>query len=336
MKPANVKLITGLAILVIGGVSFYYWQSRQVKLPDYIASGNGRIEAEEVHVATKAGGRVERVLIQEGDIVHTGQLLATIDTAELKATYSRTEADLASARQSVAEAKALVYQKRSDLKLAKKELDNAKALFASGSISRQELDKYDAECSSAIASLEASLAKLTSTQHHVAAATAEVARIKSLLEEDEIKAPISGRVQFRLAEPGEVLGPGGRIATILDLTDVYMTIFLPTEQAGKIQSGAEARIVADAYPDAVIPASVKFVSAEAQFTPREVETRTEREKLMFRVKVQITEDYLKNHLDQIRSGLPGVSYVLLGAGHVWPVSLAVKRSNNGVPTKVGP
>ena len=120
------------------------------------------------------------------------------------------------------------------------------------------------------------------------------------------------------------------MSALLDLTDVYMIIFLPTNQVGRVFLGSEARIILDAAPNYVIPAYVSFVSSEAQFTPREVETRSEREKLMFRVKVKIDRELLLAHIEKVKSGLPGEAYVLLGSGNQWPERLAV---NLPLPTQ---
>ena len=136
--------------------------------------------------------------------------------------------------------------------------------------------------------------------------------------------PITGRVLYRLAEPGEVLGPGGKALTIVNLQDVYMEIFLPSEQAAAVRVGAEARLTVDALPGRAAPAYVSFVSPEAQFTPKEVETRTEREKLMFRVKVRIDPDLLARHLEKVKTGVPGVAYVRLDPSAEWPEDLRVK------------
>lgn len=121
-----------------------------------------------------------------------------------------------------------------------------------------------------------------------------------------------------MAEPGEVLAAGGKVVTVLDLTDVYMTIFLPTEQAGQVKIGAEVRLVFDALPDVTVPARVSFVAPGAQFTPKEVETQTEREKLMFRIKVKIDPGLLVNHLEHVKTGVPGVAYVRLDPLAEWP------------------
>jgi HlyD family secretion protein len=106
-----------------------------------------------------------------------------------------------------------------------------------------------------------------------------------------------------VAEPGEVLPAGGKVVTALQLSDVYMTIYLPTEQAGRVIVGSEGRIVLDAAPDLVLPAAVSFVAPRSQFTPKEVETRSEREKLMFRIKVRIDPELLVRNLEKVKTGL---------------------------------
>ena len=133
-----------------------------------------------------------------------------------------------------------------------------------------------------------------------------------------------GGTGYRLAEPGEVLPAGGKVLTLLDLTDVYMTIFLPTSQVGRVNLGAEARIIFDAAPEYVVPASVSFVAPRAQFTPKEVETHSEREKLMFRVKVRIAPELLQQHIEKVKTGVPGVAYVRLDPAAEWPQQLRVK------------
>src|SRR6516162_3248360 len=121
-------------------------------------------------------------------------------------------------------------------------------------------------------------------------------------------APRSGRVQYRVAQPGEVLSAGGRVLNLVDLGDVYMTFFLPTRDAGRVGLGAEARLILDARPDLVIPAQISFVADVAQFTPKTVETASEREKLMFRVRARIDPELLEKHIRYVKTGLPGVAF----------------------------
>ncbi|WP_103222593.1 HlyD family secretion protein [Roseibium marinum] len=320
----NFKVLFPVLLLLaaVGGGS-YWWYVNRDRLPDEIAYGNGRIEAETVQIATKNGGRVLEVLVDEGDLVEEGQLLARIDTDELQSSLAGAKANVAAARDLVASTRALAAQRESELKYAAQALQRSQTLVAKGHISQQEADQRQTAKETAEAALAAAQAQFNNAGSLVEAARAEVNRIGTLIEEAELKAPIAGRVQYRLAEPGEVLSVGGRVITLLDLAHVYMTIFLPTTEVGLVYIGAEARIVLDAAPGYVIPANVSFVAADAQFTPREVETRTEREKLMFRIKISIPAELLKEHIEKVRTGLPGVAYVMMAPGTAWPADLAV-------------
>jgi HlyD family secretion protein len=156
----------------------------------------------------------------------------------------------------------------------------------------------------------------------VEAARATIESINADITDSILTSPRDGRVQYRVAQPGEVLSAGGRVLNLVDLEDVYMTFFLPTRQAGRIAIGSEARIVLDAAPQYVIPARVSFVADVAQFTPKTVETQDEREKLMFRVKAQIPPELLRKYIQHVKTGLPGRAYVRVDPKAEWPPSLS--------------
>jgi len=320
----RLSLILVLVLLAAGAGGGWWWWQHRSRLPEGIASGNGRIEAETVQIASKTGGRILEMLVREGDLVEPGQVLARIDTDELDAYLEAAQANEAAARDMVAAIQAQILQRQSELKLAGQNLDRVEALVARGNVSRQDVDERRSQMKTAEAALTATQAQLGNAESSVDAARAEIRRIQTLIDDSTLKSPIAGRVQYRLAEPGEVVAAGGRVVTLIDLQNVHMTIFLPTAQIGRTLIGAEARIVLDAVPDYVIPANVSFISAEAQFTPRSVETRTEREKLMFRVKIAIPVDLLRAHEDKVRTGLPGVAYVMLAPPIPWPDSMAVR------------
>jgi HlyD family secretion protein len=120
---------------------------------------------------------------------------------------------------------------------------------------------------------------------------------------------------------GEVLPAGGKVVTMIDITSVYMDLFLPTSDAGKAAVGTDARIVLDAYPDRSIPAKVSFLATQSQFTPKTVETRSERDRLMFRVRVRVDPELLRAYAEKVRSGLPGVAYLRLDPKVAWPVRI---------------
>jgi HlyD family secretion protein len=131
-------------------------------------------------------------------------------------------------------------------------------------------------------------------------------------------------VQYRVAEPGEVLDAGGVVLNLVDLADVYMTFFLPTQDAGRVAIGTEIRLVLDAAPQYVIPSRASFVADVAQFTPKTVETAEERQKLMFRIRAQIPPDLLREHIRQVKTGLPGMAYVRLDPQAEWPPELQAR------------
>src|SRR5690606_31451874 len=157
---------------------------------------------------------------------------------------------------------------------------------------------------------------------------ATIERIEADIEDSILKAPRNGRVQYVIARPGEVVGAGSPVLNLVDLTDVYMTFFLPEQAAGRVAIGSEARIVLDAAPDFVVPAYVSFVSSTAQFTPRTVETASERQKLMFRVRAHVPAELLERHIEHVKTGLPGVAWVKLDPSAEWPETWQRQRSSD--------
>ena len=129
---------------------------------------------------------------------------------------------------------------------------------------------------------------------------------------------MAGRIHHRLAEPGEVLGAGGKLLLLVDLSDMYMTFFLPERSAGKVCIGSEARVLLDAFPGKPLPARISFVASVAQFTPKTVETQQEREKLMFRVKAQLDPGLLKKYIPYVKTGVPGTAWIRIDQSVPWP------------------
>jgi HlyD family secretion protein len=315
-----------LVLLAIGAtVGVYLWQRLSPPpLPAGIAVSNGRLEAIHIDIATKLAGRIEAVLVREGDIVEAGQIIARMDTSVLRAQLREAQAHLAKARTAVATANAVVAQRNSELALAESVLKRSEQLVQGGFISAQKLDTDRSQLQVVKATLTASQSLATEARSAVSAAEATVARIAADIDDSVLHAPTAGRVQYRLAEPGEVLAAGGKVISMLNLAEVYMTVFLPEATAGRLAVGAEARLVFDAAPQYVVPAYVSFVAAEAQFTPKTVETSTERQKLVFRVKAQIDPQLLRKYWSRVKAGMPGVAYVRVDPTARWPESLAIR------------
>ncbi|BAZ92513.1 secretion protein [Thiohalobacter thiocyanaticus] len=321
------RFLPALLILAVAGLAAWYLLPDGDALPAHIASGNGRIEATEVDIATRLPGRLESFSVREGDLVETGQLLAVMDTDELQARLAAGEANLHQAEQTRHLAEAVVAQRESERRYAYSELARMQTLVERGHASREQLDRARTAAETTDAALQAARAQVASADAGIEAAREAIHQIQTNIDDSRLTTPVGGRVLYRLAEPGEVLAAGGKVATVLDVTDVYMTIFLPTAQAGRVRVGSDARITLDALPDYVVPAEVSFVAAEAQFTPKSVETRSEREKLMFRVRVRINPDLLKTYRDRVKTGVPGEAYVRLDESQPWPDSLTVKLPN---------
>ena len=323
-KIARPTLILGVGLLLlVAGASVWWFYFRIPPLVGF-GSGNGRLEVQEIDVATKFPGRIAEVLVDEGDSVQVGQVVARMDTSSLNAQVREAEAQVQRAKQGKITAKAVIAQRRSETLLAERDLERARALYVNANISVKDYDRARSTMDTAKSAITQAEAQLAEAEAAIKASLAQSERIQADLKESVLTAPRSGRVQFRLAEPGEVLAAGGKVLTLIDPTDVYMTVFLPAAEAGKIALGAQARITLDAAPNLVIPSAVSFVADKAQFTPKEVETMTEREKLMFRIKVKIDPELVKGHEAQVKPGLPGVAYVQLDKAVQWPSSLQTK------------
>ncbi|EDO1564569.1 HlyD family efflux transporter periplasmic adaptor subunit [Salmonella enterica subsp. enterica serovar Cerro] len=274
MDKMKRHLVWWGAGILVAVAAIAWWMLRPAGIPEGFAASNGRIEATEVDIATKIAGRIDTILVSEGQFVRQGEVLAKMDTRVLQEQRLEAIAQIKEAESAVAAARALLEQRQSEMR----------------------------------------------------AAQATERRIVADIDDSELKAPRDGRVQYRVAEPGEVLSAGGRVLNMVDLSDVYMTFFLPTEQAGLLKIGGEARLVLDAAPDLRIPATISFVASVAQFTPKTVETHDERLKLMFRVKARIPPELLRQHLEYVKTGLPGMAWVRLDERVPWPDDLNLRLS----------
>ncbi|SPL72100.1 HlyD family secretion protein [Acinetobacter stercoris] len=348
MNIKKMLIIGGIVVLIL--VGYWAWQNFNKVDTDGFIKGNGRIEATEVNIASKMAGQLENINVNEGDFVKSGQLLATIKVLSLEAQLREAKAQLEQAKNAVLTANAQVNMRLSDkiaaeaqvqqqqtsLRAAERRLSRTEILAKDGATSKQQLDDERADADRARAAVSvakaqvasaqeaivASHAQVTSAKSNVEAAQATVERIQFDIEDSQLKSPINGRVQYRVAQPGEMIAAGGKVLNLIDLSDVYMTFFLPETVAGKVALGTEVRLVLDVAPDIVIPAKVSYVADTAQFTPKTVETESERQKLMFKVKAKIDPDLLNKYITQVKTGLPGVAWIRLDNSKSWPKELS--------------
>ncbi|MDH2350272.1 HlyD family efflux transporter periplasmic adaptor subunit [Bradyrhizobium sp. SSUT112] len=353
MKKNRKGWLAVLLVVVLAAGGYYAWQKLgRDNLPPEIASGNGRIEAVEIDIATKTPGRIREILVREGDFVTVGQVLARMDTTQLEAQRRQAEAQLRRSIISIDTAKSLVAQREAERKsaaaviaqrnaeldTADRKLQRSEQLIRTNAVPQQVLDDdraaaegakaavaaAEAQRAAAEAAISAAKAQVVDAEASIDAAKAAIESIKADINDSTLIAPRDGRVQFRVAQPGEVLAAGGRVLNLVDLGEVYMTFFLPTAQAGRVAIGSEVRLVLDAAPQWVIPAKATFVANVAQFTPKTVETEEERQKLMFRIRAHISPELLQKYIEQVKTGLPGRAFVRLDPNAEWPAHLSEK------------
>lgn len=351
MASAKLKKLAPVAVAVAALVLYFGWTQMQAPdLPEGFAAANGRIEATEIDIAALTPGRIDEITAAEGDFVRKGDVLVQMDVVQLNAQRRQAEAQLKRAEIGVQTAGSLVAQAEAQKRAAEAAVDQAQAvadaaaqryarsarLAASDNISQQVLDDdlaRDRQGKAGLASAQASLAaaragvgnaeaQVVDAEAAIEAAKASIDAIAASIEDATLTAPRDGRIQYLVAQEGEIVGSGGRILSLVDLGDVYMTVFLPTTQAGRVQVGAEVRLVMDAAPDFTIPATVSYVADVAQFTPKTVETADEREKLMFRIRARVDPELLIRHIDYVKTGLPGMAYIRLDPDAEWPAHLA--------------
>lgn len=344
-------LLAVLLAAAAGGGWWLYQQQESTALPDFVFHSNGRLELNRLDVASLYPGRVERVLVAEGDAVKANEVLvelssaqssgqlaaaqaATLRAAEL---VQRARAGVTQAQQAVARADAEIAAYRQQQKVAKLELDNAKQMRREDLVSASELAKRQADFERATASVKAAQAARAEAQAAVAQGQAAVAEaeagVKQATAQSDtaasadadmaIRSPLTARVEYRLVEPGTVIGAGSRVISLLDPADVSMNVFLPNATVGGLRVGDEARLVLDGI-DAVFPAQVSFIASEAQFTPKAVETADEREKLVFRVKLKVPAEVAQRYDRLLKGGMTGDGYVRRDSSQAWPLALEVR------------
>jgi len=352
-SPLRKKLAIAAAVLAVLAIGVAVWIELKPSGPGKnFASGNGRIEATEIDVATKLAGRVQKIMVDEGDFVQIGDPLAQMQIDVLNAErdealaqaqqavtqVASAEAQVAARESDTTAAQATVAQRNAELDAAQRRFARTELLSSNGVATAQEVDDgratlhgneaavtaAKAQVTAAQAAIKAAQAQVVGAQAGVTASTATIARIEADIQDSLLKSTCEGRVQYRVAQPGEVLGAGGTVLNLVDLNDVYLTFFLSDSVAGRIALGTEVHLVLDAAPQFVIPATVSFVATVAQITPKTVETATERQKLMFRVKAQISRELLQKNLKQVKTGLPGVAWIKLDSNAKWPANLEIK------------
>ncbi|MFI5183806.1 MAG: HlyD family secretion protein [Vicinamibacteria bacterium] len=270
---------------------------------------SGHVEATDVRISTKVSGRLEAFAIQEGDRITLGQELARLDTTDPRLALRQAKADrdqaaaelrlrLAGARkEDIAELEAQAANVASDLDGAQKDLDRMQGLLDRGSGTTKARDDAKVRRDMAAHRLEAareSLARMKAgsraeeidaARARMAATEARVAQLEQQIQDGVVASPVSGVVTEKIAEQGELLQVGSGLCVITDLADAWLTVYISETDMGRIRIGQDAVVRTDEKEPQTRTGKVTFIASKAEFTPKNVQTRDERVKLVFRVKI---------------------------------------------------
>ncbi len=292
---------------------------------------SGHVEATDVRVSTKVPGRLEKFALQEGDRVAAGQELARIDTVDIRlaldaARADRSQADaelrlrLAGSRpEEIAEAEAHVSRAEADLAGAQKDLDRMQGILDEGSGTVKARDDARTRRDVAQSTLQAERERLRrlkagfrreevdAARARLEAADARIAQLEQQLKDAVIASPVTGIVTEKLSEEGELLAAGTPLAVVTDLADAWLTIYVGEPDLARIRIGQEVRVVTDDGQERT--GKISFISPEAEFTPKNVQTKDERVKLVFRTKIG-----LDNADGLFKPGMPAEARIDGGGG----------------------
>ena len=275
----RITLAVVAIALAAGGGAYYRWKQWQEAGTGIVAS-NGRIEADQININTKFAGRLAERLVDEGDMVHAGQIVARMDTKDLEASLKQAQAQ-GTAQRAIDEARSLQEQQKTQVELAQQQFDRTSYLFQRGNSTQELLDQRRQQLNGATAALHAATARVLQAENALTATQHQIELLSVNIADNSFIAPRDGRIQYRVANVGEVLPAGGTVLTMIDISSVYMDIYLPTLEAGRAKIGTDARIVLDAYPNCDSRQGVVHRNSVAVHA-KTVETQTERERLMFR------------------------------------------------------
>lgn len=335
------RTLIAASVLILAAAIVLVWKLGRDRIPDGLVLVNGRIEGDPVVVASKVAGRLDALKVKEGDAAEEGDPIAEIGSDQIRAQVDQAAASKESMRGALDSAQATAEEARKDLARAQAvhagavallykyqvDLDRAKELLRKGVIPRSEFDTNVAEREVAKAGVDATQEQIAAAQRAVAAADAkvastekQVAAARAALDESranfgdtQVQSPIKGVVMTKVAEQGEVLAAGSPIVVLVDLDHLHMKAYVPEPEIGRVKLGDPCRIYVDAFPDRPFSAFVGEISPRSEFTPKEVQTRDERVKQVFAVKLFLSA----NPQHMLVPGMPADAVIRWKPGTPW-------------------
>lgn len=300
MKTSSKRLLVPVMMALLAVMGLAGWSLlRQPPLPEGLIQANGRIEGDHYAVAGKVPGKVVELLAREGDAIAQGQVLLRLDDRQIRARVEQAKQGLAAITPQLATAQRAEEQARRDAA-------RLRNLLAQGTSTRRETEHT--QLAWAVAQ-----GQLTTARAQQAQAEAALAEAQSVQDDLTIRAPAGGILTTRMVDVGEVIAPGAPMFDIVDLDRLYLKVFIPANEIGKVRLGLPARVYTDAFPDEPLAATVRHIASQAQFTPKEVQTPDERVKLVYAVKLYLDA----NPQHRATPGLPADAVIRWQEGAPW-------------------
>lgn len=248
---------------------------------------SGRIEGREINASTKIQGRVINLYKDEGDSVKKSDLLCELDSEQILARYRATAETSQASYALIAQAEANLIKAKANYEKAKKDYERYSSLLKEDLISKSDFDRVKMQYDSASAEIEAVKKAIVQAEANYRAAQQRLREAQADLNETKIYSPSDGVILSRTVEIGEIVNPGTVLYVIVDLNRLYVKVYIPEPELGKIKLGLPARVYIDAYPEKYFNGKINKIYEQAEFTPKNVETKEERVKLVFGVEVSV-------------------------------------------------
>ena len=314
----RVWIVAVLLLVIAAGSAFAYFRLQPKPQATQLVYGSGRIEADEVRIAPEVAGRLLENVAREGETVESGQILARVDGSDYELKTNQAEAQRKATRYSASQIDAQIRLAEHHAGIARADLARYEILRRKGWATLPQLDVRRNAYETAIDQASALRQQRAQAVAQTEVANRSLALARQQLGRTIIRAPLSGRVLERLAEPGEVVAAGQPITVLADLRGVRLKIFISEEDIGRLRLGAPARIRVDAFPDRSFDARVARIDAQAQFTPRDVHMKNERVRTVYGVTLEAS-----NPDGLLKPGMPADAWILWDAARGWPARLIV-------------
>ncbi|BCS55290.1 efflux RND transporter periplasmic adaptor subunit [Geobacter sp. SVR] len=326
----NKKILITLLILLIAGAAVFFTRRIGREEPHGLKV-SGAIEATTVELSFKVPGRLTQRLVDEGDVVRAGQLVARLEADELQEERNTRSAELRAAeagladleagsrQEEIAQGAAALARFKAEAERLARDADRAEGLYRREVIPLKELEAARAGRDSSAAAVREAEQHLKLLQAgarpdavrqaraRVAASTAALTLSETRLAQSMLFSPLAGQVLVKQAEPGEQLAPGSAVVTVGKLDQPWLRAYIPEDQLGRVKVGQKARVTVDSWPGRFFEGRVSFISAQAEFTPKNVQTEKERVKLVYRIKI-----ILANPAMELKPGMPADAVIETG------------------------